>query len=47
MLDRGTHGKSGWIDAGQSTCTSEEDKLYKKFDYVNRSWFQLIQSNNS
>ena len=47
MLDRGTPGKSGWIAAGQSTCTSAGDELYKKFDYVSRSWLQLIQSDIS
>lgn len=45
MLDRGSHGKSDWISAGQSTYSSSEDEEeFKSFDYVDESaWLELIQ----
>ena len=45
MLDRGSNGKSDWIAAGQSTCTSAEDERFKPFDYINQSaGLDLVQT---
>jgi hypothetical protein len=45
MLDRGNHGRSDWIAAGASTCTSAEDEKFKSFDYMNQSsWLEVTQS---
>jgi hypothetical protein len=44
LIDRGSHGKVDWINAGQSTCTPAEEEEIKSFDYVNQSaWLELIQ----
>lgn len=44
-MDRGSHGKADWLAAGQSTCTVEEEKRLKAFDYIDQvTWMDLTQS---
>ena len=45
MIDRGNHGKSDWMAAGEMASTHENDERFKSFDYINQSiWLELIQS---
>ena len=45
MIDRGNHGKSDWLAAGETVPTPADNERFKSFDYINQSvWLELTQS---